>query len=83
LTCELSFSISSNYVVSREHINGTLRNTEELELVRLERLVHILKGLSPAELETIEILLDEEAAGAIAQSLDELDAGKRIPLDEW
>jgi hypothetical protein len=56
---------------------------EELELVNLERLAHILKGLSPAELETLELLLDQDASDTISQSLKELDTGARIPLNEW
>jgi len=56
---------------------------EELELVNLERLAHILKGLSPAELETLEILLDQEAVDTIVQSLRELNKGERLPLNEW
>ena len=46
-----------------------------VELVNLERLAHILKGLSRAELETLELLLDEEASKSISQSLKELEEG--------
>jgi len=42
-----------------------------------------VKGLSPAELETLEILLDEEASQIIAQSLKEPEEGRGIPIDEW
>lgn len=56
---------------------------DRAELVNLERLAHLLKGLSPAELETLEILLDEEACETIAQSLKELEERKGIPIDEW
>jgi hypothetical protein len=34
---------------------------DKVELVNLKRLVHLLKSLSPAELDTLEILLDKEA----------------------
>lgn len=54
-----------------------------VELVNLERLAHILKGLSRAELETLELLLDEEASKSISQSLKELEEGKGLPIDEW
>ena len=56
---------------------------DRAELVNLERLAHLLKGLSPAELETLEILLDKEASQIIAQSLKELEEKKGIPIDEW
>lgn len=62
---------------------GTLREIDGAELVNLRRLAHLLKGLSPAELESLEILLDEEACGVISQSLEELERGKGIPIGEW
>ncbi len=45
---------------------------DRVERVNLERLAHILKGLSTVELETLELLLDEEASKSISQSLKEL-----------
>jgi len=54
-----------------------------VELVNLERLAHILKGLSRAEFETLELLLDDEASKSISQSLKELEDGKGLPIDEW
>ncbi|MGA7877410.1 MAG: hypothetical protein WCA08_17250 [Desulfoferrobacter sp.] len=62
---------------------SSLQQLEEFELVNLERLAHILKSLSPAELETLEILLDQEASDTIVQSLIELNRGERLPLNEW
>ena len=59
------------------------RELEELDLINLERLAHILKGLSASELESLEILLDKEARDTVFQSLKELDSGERIPLNEW
>jgi DNA replication protein DnaD len=59
------------------------REMEELDLVNLERLAHILKGLSPSELETLEILLDKDARDIVFKSLKELNSGERIPLNEW
>ncbi len=67
----------------RNSMPGILQNIEELELVNLERLAHILKGLSAAELETLEILLDQDAGDTILQSVKELNSGNRIPLNEW
>mgnify|MGYP000200343157 FL=1 len=60
-----------------------LKEMDRAELINIERLAHILKGLSAVELETLEILLDEEASKTITQSVKELDAGERIPIDEW
>jgi len=56
---------------------------DRVELVNLERLAYILKGLSAADFETLEILLDEDSSKTISQSLKELKAGERIPIDEW
>ena len=60
-----------------------LKEMDRAELINIERLAHILKGLSAVEFETLEILLDEEASKTITQSLKELEAGERIPIDEW
>ena len=64
-------------------MSGTLSKISGADLVNLQRLAHLLKGLSPAELETLEILLDEEAYGTITQSLKELEDKKGIPIGEW
>ncbi len=64
-------------------MSRSLKEMDKIELVNLARLAHLLKGLSKAELETLEILLDAEASKTIAQSLKELEEGKGIPIDEW
>jgi len=64
-------------------MRNTLKEMDRVELVNLERLAYILKGLSSADFETLEILLDEESSKTIRQSLKELEAGERIPIDEW
>ena len=64
-------------------MSAMLKEMDKVELVNLERLAFILKGLSAAEIETLEILLDQEASGTITQSLREMKAGERIPIDEW
>ena len=61
---------------------NTLREMDRVDLINIERLAH-LKGLSSLEFETLEVLLDEEASKTISQSLNELEAGERIPIDEW
>jgi len=64
-------------------MSTVIKEMNGIELVNLERLAYILKGLSVAELETLELLLDEVAFGSINQSRKELDAGEGIPIDEW
>jgi len=64
-------------------MSSALKEMDKAELVNLERLAHLLKGLSPAEFETLEILLDGEASQTIAQSLKELEERKGIAIDEW
>ena len=64
-------------------MSEALREMDKIELINIERLAHLLKSLTPAELETLEILLDEEAYKTIAQSLEELREGQGIPIDEW
>ncbi len=64
-------------------MQNILKEMDKVELVNLERLAHILKGLNAAELDTLEILLDEDASKTISQSLKELESGERILIDEW
>ena len=54
-----------------------------VDLINLQRLAHRLRSLSPTEVETLELLLDDEARGIIETSLKELDQGKGLPLDRW
>ena len=61
---------------------NALKEMDKVDLINIERLAHILKGLSAVEFETLEILLDEEASKTITQSLRELKVGERIPIDE-
>ena len=61
-------------------MSTAIKEMGRVERVNLERLVHILKGLSVAELDTLELLLDEEAFWSINQSLKELEGGKGIPI---
>ncbi|MCD6494928.1 hypothetical protein J7K60_02620 [Candidatus Bipolaricaulota bacterium] len=53
------------------------------ELVSLEHLAHLLMSLGPAEMETLELLLDSKASGILKTSLKELDQGKGIALAQW
>jgi len=64
-------------------MSKVLKEMDKYELVNLERLAYLIKGLSSAELESLEILLDKEASITISQSLKELEQGKGIPIEEW
>ena len=66
----------------KNQVHNMLKEMDKVELVNLERLTYILKGLSAGELETLEILLDKGSSESIRQSIRELDDGKRIPIDE-
>jgi len=63
-------------------MSGALREMNKAELVNLERLAHLLKGLSPSEVEPLELLLDEEASVTIAHSRKELEDTEEIPMAE-
>ena len=45
----------------------TLKEMDRTELVNLERLAYLLKGLSPAELETLEFLVQPKLATELKQ----------------
>jgi len=66
-----------------KEVRNKLKEMDRVELINLERLAYILKGLNAAEFETLEILIDEDSSETISQSLKELKAGQRIPIDEW
>ncbi len=48
-------------------MSSALKEMDRAELVNLERLAHLLKGLSSAELETLEFLLQPELATELKQ----------------
>ena len=62
---------------------SALKEMDRVDLINIERLSHIIRGLSPVEFETLEILLDKDASNTITESLKELERGTRIPIDEW
>lgn len=64
-------------------MTNILKEMDSVELVNIERLAYILKGLNKSEYESLEILLDEDASKTISESIKELDSGERIPVDEW
>ena len=64
-------------------MSKALKTLEKGGLVHLERLASILRGLTPEELETPELLLDRQARARIRRALKELDRGEGIPLEKW
>ena len=64
-------------------MSRAVKTLEKGGLIHLERLASILRGLTPEELETLELLLDRQATAIIGRSLKELDRGEGIPLDKW
>jgi len=48
-------------------MSSALKEMDKAELVNLERLAHLLKGLSPAEFETLEFLLQPDLATELKQ----------------
>ena len=64
-------------------MSKALNALEKDGLVHLERLASILRGLTPEELETLELLLDRQASATIRRALTELDRGEGIPLEKW
>ena len=64
-------------------MSKALKAIEKGGLVHLERLAGILRGLTPEEIETLELLLDRQARTTIQRSLKELDRGEGIPLEKW
>ncbi|MFQ5900946.1 MAG: hypothetical protein ACE5IH_05260 [Thermodesulfobacteriota bacterium] len=64
-------------------MSKVLEMPQETHLVNIERLAHIIQGLTTGELETLELLIDKDALSTISKSLKELKQGKGIPIDEW
>ncbi len=64
-------------------MSESLKQMDKEDLVKLERLAHLLKGLSEVELETLELLLDDESYQTITRALKELEEGQGIQIDKW
>jgi len=58
-------------------------SSSNFNLINLKRLAFILKSLDNSELETLEILMDNDAIDIIGQSWNECDEGKGVPIDQW
>jgi len=64
-------------------MQSSLKQMDSVDLVNIDRLAHIIKGLSQVEFETLEILLDKDATDTINESIRELEKGERISISEW
>lgn len=64
-------------------MQSSLKQMDSVDLINLDRLAHIIRGLSQVEFETLEILLDKEATDTINGSIKELEKGERISISEW
>jgi predicted transcriptional regulator len=64
-------------------MQSSLKQMDSVDLINLDRLAHIIKGLSQVEVETLEILLDKGATDTISESIKELEKGERISISEW
>jgi hypothetical protein len=64
-------------------MQSSLKQMDRVDLINIDRLAHIIRGLSQVELETLEILLDKEATDTINGSIKELKKGERISISEW
>ena len=64
-------------------MHSSLKQMDEVDLVNVERLAHIIKGLSAVEFETLEVLLDKDASNTINESLKELKKGERLSISKW
>lgn len=64
-------------------MHSSLKQMDSVDLINIDRLAHIIKGLSKAEFETLEILLDKDATDTINESIKELKKGERISISEW
>ena len=62
-------------------------NADTNDRVNLQRLAYLLKALNKGELETPDLLMDNDASVMISQSVSqsgkEFRQGKGIPIDQW
>ncbi|HUW65909.1 MAG TPA: hypothetical protein VMW83_14695 [Spirochaetia bacterium] len=56
--------------------------SDVLRKVVEEELADLLKSLTPEEIESLDVLMDDEASVVIAQSIRDVSDGKVIPTDE-
>lgn len=64
-------------------MQSSLKQMDSVDLINIDRLAHIIKGLSQVEFETLEILLDKDATDTINESIRELEKRERISISEW
>ena len=64
-------------------MHSSLKQLDKVDLINIERLAHIIRGLNEVEVETLGILLDQNASNTISESLKELKKGERLSISEW
>jgi len=64
-------------------MQSSLKQMDSVDLINIDRLAHIIKGLSQVEFETLEMLLNKDATDTINESIRELEKGERISISEW
>ena len=62
---------------------AAIANADKLDLVKLQRLASPLKSLNKGELETLDLLMDNDASVIVSQSVKEFRQVKGIPIDQW
>jgi len=73
------------YAFLNLNLNMTIISEQQTDfnLINLNRLAHIIKSLDEKEIETLEILLDNDSFEIIQQSSKEYSQQKGIPIDQW
>ena len=64
-------------------MHRSLKQMDKVDLINIERLAHIIKGLNETEFKTLEVLLDKDASNTINESLKDLEKGERLSISEW
>lgn len=62
---------------------ATPQNIYDPKRVDIDRLAGLIKKLSPAQLEALEIRLNPDAMKQLEASRKDIERGDTVPLDEW
>ena len=64
-------------------MHSSLKQMDKVDLINIERLAHIIRGLNEVEFETLGVFLDKDASNTINESLKDLEKGERLSISEW